>query len=165
MLKRDAGARSNMARAPLVFCEGTMQTFLPLPSFAASAAALDWRRLGNQRIEAKVIVRVLLGEVDGWRNHPAVRMWRGHLGALLMYGLDVCAEWRRRGYRDRQLEWFGLRLGELHGSAGRFGSMPSWLGRGDFHASHRAALLAKDPEWYGQFGWAEDPAVRYVWPA
>ena len=42
--------------------------------------------------------------------------------------------------------------------------MPSWLGRGDFHASHRAALLAKDPDWYGQLGWSEPPVVAYVWP-
>jgi len=50
------------------------------------------------------------------------------------------------------------------------GKRPDWLGRADFHAAHRAVLLAKDPEWYGQFGWPESPAEKvngrwpYVWP-
>ena len=45
-----------------------MQTFLPYPDFAASAAALDDRRLGKQRVEAlqvlRALVRPLFGDVD-----------------------------------------------------------------------------------------------------
>jgi hypothetical protein len=25
-------------------------------------------------------------------------------------------------------------------------------------------LLRKSPEWYGQFGWSENPETPYVWP-
>jgi hypothetical protein len=61
-----------------------MQTFLPYPDFARSAACLDYRRLGKQRVECLQI--------------------------------------------------------------------------------HRAALLAKDPAWYGQYGWKEEPKIEYWWP-
>jgi hypothetical protein len=40
---------------------------------------------------------------------------------------------------------------------------PYWFGDTDFHSRHRAALLAKDPKWYGQFGWKEKPAIDYRW--
>ncbi len=39
-----------------------LQTFLPYADFAASAAALDWRRLGKQRVENLQIMQTLLGE-------------------------------------------------------------------------------------------------------
>ena len=32
-----------------------------------------------------------------------------------------------------------------------------------FHSSHRANLLRKDSEWYGQYGWDENPESPYVW--
>jgi hypothetical protein len=37
----------------------TLQTFLPYPDFAASAQALDQRRLGKQRVEALQVLRAL----------------------------------------------------------------------------------------------------------
>ena len=51
-----------------------MQTFLPYPDFTASAAALDPRRLGKQRVEALQVLRGLTVAGYGWRHHPAVRM-------------------------------------------------------------------------------------------
>ncbi len=77
-----------------------MQTFLPFADFAASARALDDRRLGKQRVEALQIVRALTRETYGWQHHPAVRMWRGYEEALGSYGIVVCREWRRRGRAD-----------------------------------------------------------------
>lgn len=101
----------------------------------------------------------------GWRNHPAVRMWRDHTNALKFYHDVMVREWVRRGYvstmelrlppptdPDLRPAWIGSII------------MPPWLGRGDVHASHRAALLLKDPQHYGQFGWTEVPANAYVWP-
>jgi hypothetical protein len=41
---------------------------------------------------------------------------------------------------------------------------PPWLGMPEFHASHRAALLAKKPAYYAQFGWTEEPSLEYFWP-
>jgi hypothetical protein len=130
-----------------------MQTFLPYPDFAASAAALDPRRLGKQRLEAFQILRTLRGETRGWARHPAVRMWAGREAALSAY-MDACIdEWERRGYRNtmrrvRPAAW----------------EPPAWLGEEAFHASHRANLLRKAPEFYERWGWTEDPSLPYVWP-
>ena len=38
-----------------------------------------------------------------------------------------------------------------------------WLTR-SLCASHRANLLRKDPRYYEQFGWTEDPTAPYIWP-
>jgi hypothetical protein len=135
-----------------------MQTFLPYPHFSASAAVLDSSRLGKQRVEAYQIIRTLDGVTRGWRNHPAVRMWRGFEPALLAYGMAICDEWDRRGYPDTVREKLAV-----HRRRGRV-RMPAWLGDEAFHASHRSNLLRKDPDWYGRFGWTEPPDLPYVWP-
>lgn len=132
-----------------------MQTFLPYPSFISSAQCLDWRRLGKQRVEARQILRTLQ-HGGGWANHPAVRMWRGHEGALKLYGDCMIDEWVRRGYRNTM-----PRLWNYVDNAGPY---PPWFGDLVFHASHRSNLLRKDPDWYGQFGWTEGPDLPYVWP-
>lgn len=143
-----------------------MQTFLPLPSPAESAAVLDNRRLGKQRVEAKQILIALgvdVGEHRGnpqsrWRNHPAVRMWRGFERSLAHYAIAVCEEWRRRGFRDSLLDQFE------RASRGAVGGTPPWLGVESVHESHRSNLLRKSPEFYGQYGWAEPHDLPYVWP-
>jgi hypothetical protein len=136
-----------------------MNTFLPYTSFRASARVLDRARLGKQRIECKQILRALQGETQGWANHPAAKMWRGHERALCGYAIAICAEWIARGYKDAQLEWFERK----HESLPRTGA-PPWLGSPVFHASHRSNLLRKNPVWYGQFGWQEPTTLEYVWP-
>lgn len=137
-----------------------MQTFLPYASFPNSLRVLDRARLGKQRVEAK---QIYLAITDGgaWQHHPAVRMWRGHLTALAVYGAFASLEWIRRGYRDNLLQWFWDRLDCEPLFAA---DMPAWLGRVDFHASHRSNLLRKNPEHYGRFGWTEPHDLPYVWP-
>lgn len=134
-----------------------MQTFLPLPDFAATAGVLDDTRLGKQRVEAYQIVRSLDGVTQGWRHHPAVKMWRGYEGALVQYGLAVCLEWTRRGRADTVHDKL-----LVHGRPAT--ELPPWFGDEALHASHRSNLLRKDPDWYGRFGWAEPPDLPYVWP-
>lgn len=134
-----------------------MQTFLPLPTFDASAACLDDKRLGKQRVEAYQILRALLGVTKGWRNHPATRMWRGFEGSLVRYALAVCREWTRRGHADTVASKVAA-LGLLDSPD------PPWLGDPTFHASHRSNLLRKDAAWYGRFGWHESHDLPYVWP-
>ena len=75
---------------PAVGTVGVVQTFLPYPDFAASAMALDRRRLGKQRVEALQILRALTRERYGWKHHPAVRMWAGYEEALACYAMEVC---------------------------------------------------------------------------
>lgn len=139
-----------------------MQTFLPLPDFNASMKVLDPKRLGNQVYrEALTLIR------GGWKNHPASKMWEGHYHALALYALAGIDELELRGkhYPHHRLT-FESYLNE-HPNTG----MPWWMGCNEFHASHRAALLYKDPKWYGKFGWVEEAAVPnakgslpYFWP-
>jgi Pyrimidine dimer DNA glycosylase len=77
-----------------------VQTFLPYPDFAASAVALDRRRLGKQRVEALQTLRALTRESYDWKHHPAVRMWAGYEEALACYAMEICAEWVRREHAD-----------------------------------------------------------------
>jgi len=131
-----------------------MQTFLPYPHFVRCAQVLDFRRLGKQRVEARQILKSLqVG--GGWKNHPAVRMWRGYEDILIHYGNEMLREWVRRGYRNT------MPLLEIRDG---YSEYPSWIGDDAFHASHRSNLLRKDPVWYGQFGWAERDDLPYIWP-
>jgi hypothetical protein len=136
-----------------------VQTFLPYPDFAESARVLDDVRLGKQRVEAYQIVRTLAGVTNGWRHHPAVKMWRGYEDALVDYGVAMCAEWTARGRADTVHEKL-----LVHRSPSK-ATLPPWFGNPALHASHRSNLLRKDPEWYGRFGWSEPADLPYVWPA
>jgi hypothetical protein len=135
-----------------------MQTFLPYPDFAASAATLDRQRLGKQRVEAWQILRTLLGQTSGWTNHPAVKMWRGHETALALYGEAVCREWRSRGYEDTLLAYFVKQVNE-----GLSYRPPPWFGDEAFHHSHRANLVRKMPAHYVPL-FGEMAPEDYVWP-
>lgn len=154
-----------------------MQTFLPYPSFSESAAVLDRARLGKQRVEAKQILIALgvpVGPHEGnpqsqWRNHPAVRLWRGYESSLVDYAIHVCREWTRRGYTDtltEQFETAGRWIRETFAdiSPSSVSLSPLWLGDDTFHASHRSNLLRKSPDHYARFGWSEPADLPYVWP-
>jgi hypothetical protein len=131
-----------------------VQTFLPYSDFEKSARVLDYRRLGKQRVEALQILRTLRGVTSGWANHPAVRMWSGYEACLGQYMRVMILEWLKRGYRNTI---------EIPRRIVRVKS-PPWLGREDFHSSHRSNLLRKDSKWYRRFGWAEPKNLPYVWP-
>lgn len=80
-----------------------MQTFMFYAHglHSSTAAVLDNKRLGKQRIETMQIMNALYDPNYGWQNHPAVRMWRGHEFALAVYQQAICYEWtRNRGYKD-----------------------------------------------------------------
>ena len=145
-----------------------MQTFLPYPDFARSAAVLDIPRLGKQRVETLQILRALTFDDYGWRNHPAVTMWVGHTPALVAYGAAVTRRWQAAGYGDTVLPQL---VEFLDGAPLRTqlqlkdaGLLPPWLGQRALHRSHRAALIRKDPEHYGALFGPTDPDLPYVWP-
>lgn len=142
-----------------------MQTFLPSPDFAECAVVLDSRRLGKQIIESRQIWRAANHITGGWRNHPATIAWRPWTDALVRYTLEMSHEWHRR-YGRVHGAWTNLVQIDLKGRvpAANRTVLPPWLGDEQLHASHRAALLAKDPAHYRQFGWTEQPAIAYVWP-
>jgi len=134
-----------------------VQTFLPYPSFAKSAACLDRQRLGKQRVEAFQILKALQPDSkSGWRNHPAVRMWRGYEDALRHYFNIVSLEWVKRGYRHN--------MGMQHVSDSP--EMPFWFGDIAFHLSHQSNLIRKFPDHYRPiFGYILVDCIPYIWPA
>lgn len=133
-----------------------MQTFLPYGVFYKSAAHLDNKRLGKQRVEVKQLLNALKGVSKGWANHPAALMWKGYESALAEYGIAVCKTWIFRGFKDSLLP--GFEQYQKHGP------LPPWLGDEKFHASHRSNLLRKDPAFYGKFNWTEPHDLPYQWP-
>ena len=148
-----------------------MQTFLPYPDFAASAAVLDGPRLGKQRVEALQVLRALTWETYGWKRHPAVRMWEGYPRGVAAYGLAVCAAWTGRGRPDTCAATIGADLARAgfppplpQPELAALGELPTWLGDDRVHASHRAALVRKDPGFYGQLFPDADPSMPYFWP-
>lgn len=133
-----------------------MQTFLAYQSFIDSAKCLDYRRLGKQRVEAWQIYQAITQPEYGWKNHPIVKMWYDYPQALLLYGIEICNEWLRRGYKDTMLARF---QNELHNNI----ILPSWLGNQQLHDSHKSNLLRKDYNWYKQFNWNIPDNLEYVW--
>ena len=142
-----------------------MQTFLPYDNFTRCAEVLDNKRLGKQRVETLQILNALVRPDYGWQNHPAVKMWRGHFNALLMYQVAVCREWTLRGYKDTCLE-------KSHALADQYADVidttlapPAWIGNFAIHRSHRSNLLRKDPIFYApKFEHELPDDLPYVWP-
>ena len=136
-----------------------MQTFLPYSDFWKSAQCLDDKRLNNQINEAKIIIRILLGELSNsrWKSHPAVKMWKGYENILIDYH-DICLwQWVFHRMKNNSRDF-------LYFIDNKSFSEPSWLGNEQFHSSHRSNLLRKDPIWYGQFKWKEPNDLPYFWP-
>jgi hypothetical protein len=133
-----------------------LQTFLPYPDFEKSARALDYKRLGKQRVEAdQILTTTIVSGRKAWANHPAVRMWRDHQLALAAYR-DVCIrEWVRRGYKNNMV--IALEDPPLY-------DVPPWLGREDFHLSHQSNLIRKFPEHYQPLFPGVPNNLPYVWP-
>jgi hypothetical protein len=139
-----------------------MQTFLPYADFGKTAKCLDYRRLGKQRVEAKQLLMILLGENKGkgWINHPACKMWKGYTQALALYGHAMCVEWINRGFNDTLLEYFLKRLDPNFNES----PWPPWLGNKKFHMSHKSNLLRKDKQFYSKYKWNVPDNLDYVWP-
>ena len=133
-----------------------MQTFLPYPDFHKSLSCLDDKRLGKQRVEAMQILQALLpNSTSRWKNHPAVKMWKGYENALTLYMNTSIQLWSLRGFRNIKMKEQTIE-GEV--------IFPPWFGNTQFHASHRSNLLRKKPEWYSKFYWTEPDNLEYIWP-
>jgi len=161
-----------------------MQTFLPYPDLADSVLCLDNKRLGKQRVEAMQILNVLEGRRQGWKHHPAVKMWTGHTEALHLYK-DICiTEWIDRGFNNTmdltsrymaKAPYIDIirvtRVGYMHAMLNprtnrlrqSYLVFPKWWG-GEIHATHRSNLLRKDAAHYSQFNWGEPNDLPYHWP-
>ena len=148
-----------------------MQTFLPYADFERSARVLDAKRLGKQRVECLQVLRGLTVPTYGWRHHPAVKMWAGHLEALGRYTFTCCEVWIELGFGDTCAATVGRELADagvgVVGSQAELeaaGALPPWLGDPDFHRSHQSALVRKDPDRYGRLFPGVPDDLPYVWP-
>lgn len=132
-----------------------MQTFLPYTDFKECAKCLDYKRLGKQRSECKQILNALNPNTNSrWKNHPAVRMWKGHELVLKYYMNCMIKEWVNRGYKNNM---------ELNKDFDNI-TIPDWIDIKLIY-SHRANLLRKQPQHYNQFNWNVDPEAPYWWPS
>ena len=131
-----------------------MQTFLPWADFERSDKCLDYRRLGKQRVEARQIINALEGISTGWRNHPATRMWEGHVDALKEQFDCMSQEWVDRGY-THMMGFYLVRGPKIK---------PWWFVLPEFHRAHRSNLLRKNREFYQyQFESGLSIDLPYVW--
>jgi len=46
----------------------------------------------------------------------------------------------------------------------KFSVMPRWLGRADFHLSHKSNLVRKDEGYYGRIFGDIPNNLPYIWP-
>ena len=145
-----------------------MQTFLPYPDFTATAAVLDVRRLGEQRVETLQVLRAMRVPGYGWRHHPVAKMWAGYDEARVRYGLEMCAAWTAGGRADTVAATLVADLGRVARTQPELaaaGELPPWLGWEPLHRSHRSALLRKDPAYYRpRFGGDLPDDLPYEWP-
>ena len=142
-----------------------MITFVPFDDAVACAKALDYRRLGKQRVEAYQIWLALTGRgkflpdgtegppTKGWINHPATQMWKGHTCFLAVYCNAMIDEWIAQGYKNNMQKL-------PHCSNPR---PPWWWGWRPIHMSHRASLNRKKPDYY-RFDVGDYKNWGYTWP-
>lgn len=136
-----------------------MQTFFPYTSPMMVSVTLDMRRLGKQRVEARQILNILDGinKESSWRNHVAVRMWKGYETALKIYLNHMIFAWKFLRHKNNNMSFEEVDHDRL--------VAPPWLLDERFTLSHRCNLMRKDPEFYGQFGWKNiDVEAPYWWP-
>lgn len=138
-----------------------MQTFLPFEDFSECARVLDNKRLWKQVLEARQISDTLSGNSEGWKNHPAVKMWGGHEYWLRKYATAIFREWMKRRIGTNFL------LVDLFNSYCEYPEpiKPTWLGNKELHKSHRLNLLYKHPEHYSKYFKEKIPITKpeYFW--
>jgi hypothetical protein len=154
-----------------------MQTFLPSKDFDVAANMLDSKRLNKQILECYQILKVLSNKDPkaAWRNHPAVKMWRGHEHGLFTYTLAMVKEANKRGIKtDKNMEnLIALRVVFISEWGSGF---PSWYYNKNemkrITTTHRARLYVKDPVYYFDFVSYQDheankpccDGCNYYWP-
>lgn len=133
-----------------------MQTFLPASNFTRCAKLLDSKRLNKQILEGYQILNVNSGmsKTGGWRNHPAVLMWKNHEGSLLEYISEMIKEAKFRGINTQGNENNILILKNKVGDSWNY-EAPEWMFDNNklmrVITTHRVNLYKKDPLYYARF--------------
>lgn len=156
-----------------------MQTFLPYPDFLLSFKSLDKKRAFKQVVEAKQLICCLSSKYEPNKalpesfklsknylshsgvNHPAAKMWTNKIDWLINYynvGLFHCKVNLEINTNMEEVEYCVINIEK------------SWfIGRTEFHASHRNRLREKDLIHYGrEFIYEKDLDIiypnQYLWP-
>lgn len=154
-----------------------MQTFLPHGDYEASAQSLDSKRLNKQILEGYQILKVLSGAspTGGWRNHPAVLMWKNAEWELVNYIDHMVYEADLRGIKTinnkRNIRELAANYRQKWSK-----SQPFWIEDNTtlmrMTTTHKVSLFNKDPLQYASF----QPATysiynvtcctecKYYWP-
>ena len=133
-----------------------MQTFLPHSSYIESAQALDNKRLNKQILEGYQILNVNSGmsKTGGWKNHPAVLMWKGHEGSLLTYINEMIKEAKYRNINTKGNEKNITELIKKIGDSWNYNE-PAWMldtvKLMRVTTTHKYNLFKKDPIYYAQY--------------
>ena len=132
-----------------------MQVFLPDSSFAVCAEVLDTKRLVKQLLEGRQIMTVLADESPSgaWKNHPAVKMFKGHERTLFSYLYAIKEEMRERGYKW-ELNWNVIYDIYMRNFIQGKQEAPEWMLNDEFKnvvITHRGRLHEKAPELYPQY--------------
>jgi hypothetical protein len=158
-----------------------MQTFLPQSNYSISARILDNKRLNKQILEGYQILNVLSGKskTGGWRNHPAVLMWKGFERGLWDYVQAMIAEAKSRGIKTENNEANLNNLKDICWDDWG-NTIPDYFQDENklirIVTTHRANLFKKDPLLYAPFQYAvtslnnvpccperKEPC-KYYWP-
>lgn len=118
-----------------------MQTFISSFNFEQNFRQLDSKRLFKQVVEAEQILNVLTGFSEGWKNHPAVKQWRGFEGKLFEYLLFCWRECELRGIAKNS-ENYPRKLMKF-GNLNLKNDFPFWWNDERVSSSHRSRLLFK----------------------
>lgn len=136
-----------------------MQTFLTSTNSYECARSLDSKRLNKQILEGYQILNVLSNQspTGGWKNHPAVLMWKNHEGALLNYVNHMIHEAKNRNIKTDKNELNINNLVKKVGDSWNY-KLPKWFNN-DLSAmrvvtTHRSNLFKKDPLHYARFQYA-----------
>jgi len=157
-----------------------MKTFIPyrcksnpIKGLLKSLKCLDNKRLGKQRVETYQIWSILSGNNtrQGWKNHPAVLMWKGYEDALVLYLILSCKIWATRKTKlgkpfsnltmDQHIKTFNLNKVLIKNEI----KFPKWWFSKELHNRDKAMLYHKNTEYYYKFKKYGDKYNEYLWPS
>lgn len=133
-----------------------MQVFLSESTFSGCAEVLDTKRLVKQLLEGRQIMTVLAGEQNGngWKNHPAVKMFEGYETTLYAYLVAIKNEMIKRGYKWEK-NWAVIQDTYDRHFKNELQGYPFWMRDAEswnrVMITHRGRLWEKDPIHYAQY--------------
>jgi len=142
-----------------------MQTFITNSDSSLGVEALDNKRLNKQLLEARQILNILVSlrndptATPAWRNHPAVKMWRGHEWQLFRYCTRVAIALQARGIQfTKNYDAITALIDQV--DPADTDSLPEWMADpvqlDKVITTHRSSLYHKDPVHYAQFKYEAD---------